>query len=70
MWTGPVFKILADKAGSIYPGPLLVGAISEKSIVFLLTSQDIIRDHVKIIFFSTDIDLKFGLWRYRNFLRN
>ena len=49
MWTGPVFKILADKAGSIYPGPLLVGAIFKKSIIFLLTSQDFIRDHVKLM---------------------
>ena len=49
MWTGPVFKILADKAGSIYPGPLLVGAIFKNSIIFLLTSQDFIRDHVKLM---------------------
>ena len=48
MWTGPVFKILADKAGSIYPSPLLVGAISKK-FIFLPTSQDIIRDHQKLI---------------------
>ena len=49
MWTGPVFKILADKAGSIYASPLLVGAISKKSIIFLQTSQGIIRDHLKLI---------------------